>query len=368
MHTEPFTDPPPAHCGDFFPLLRDHVYLDTGSAGIALPTHPAAAARFYEDKAAGYLGRERWQARAASVRARLAAWLGVEAREVEFFSGTTDALNIVGHSLSWQSGDEIVVASDEFPSVRLAWSAAEREGATVRLIDIANESEREDALIAALSPRTRVLVVAHVHSMTGTRLDLDRLGRACRENGCLFVVDGIHALGATPVHLEQVDVYMAGVFKWLLAGFGLAVCVVRDRARERMRPAFRGYLNQPPENGLQFAHCNYPGVYALEASLDFLGDTIGWDVVHGRTAQLVQWLADDLAGTGIELASPPGARAGIASFRVPDPEKTRLWLVEQGVHVAARGPYLRASPFVYNARSDVARLAALVGEFLEQHK
>ena len=131
----------------------------------------------------------------------------MQASEVEFFSGTTDALNIIGHSIHWRAGDEVVVAEDEFPSVRLAWQAAEKAGANIKHVVIPSEAERESALIAALSVNTRVLAVAHVHTFTGTRLDLDKLGAACRSRDCLLVVDGIHALGATPVDLENVDVW-----------------------------------------------------------------------------------------------------------------------------------------------------------------
>lgn len=355
---------PPPPCPELFPMLREHTYLDTGSAGLSFPAQSRAAAAFYEHKQAGYLGRELWQERAAAVRGRLAAWLAVRPDEIEFFSGTTDALNIVGHSLPWRPGDEIVVAEDEFPSVRLAWRAAEQAGAIVRQVRITSEDCRADDLLEALTPRTRMLVVAHVHSITGTRLDLDRIGAVCRERDCLFVVDGIHALGATPVSLAQVDVYVSGIFKWLLAGFGLAVCVVRDRARERMQAAFRGYLNAPPDKGLQFAHINYPGVYALEVSLQLLGDTVGWETVQGRTSQLVEHLAARLEPLGIELAAPPGARAGVASFAVPAADALKLRLAEERIHVAARGRYIRATPYFYNSQEDIDRLVDATEQIL----
>ncbi len=351
-------DDPPEQCREQFPVLRDCVYLDTGSAGLTFSGQARAAAQFYEDKAQGYSRRDLWLSRGTAIRQRIADWLDVLSGEIEFFSGTTDALNIVAHSIDWQPGDEIVVAADEFASVRLAWLVAERAGAIIRLVSIPGEGQREDALIDALSARTRVLVVAHVHSITGTRLDLQRLGSACRSHDCLFVVDGIHALGATPVDLDQVDVYVSGVFKWLLSGFGLAIAIIRERARKELRPAFRGYLNQPPDDGLQFAHVNYPGLYALEASLQLLGETIGWPTVHARTAALVQWLADELQAGGLELAAPKGARAGIASVLVPDSEGLRRSLAEQEMYVAAKGKYLRVSPFFYNSRRDIERFAA----------
>lgn len=359
MLTSPshLSENPPAPCRELFPATSQCAYLDTGSAGLSFPGHAKGVAEFFEAKSRGYVARGAWQAKAASVRASLADWLGTRPEEIDFFSGTTDALNIVGHSIDWRRGDEIVVASDEFPSVRLAWEGALRAGARVRQIAIASEAEREEALLAALTSRTRVLVAAHVHSIAGTKLDLDRLGTACRKRDILFVVDGIHALGATPVSLTQVDVYVSGVFKWLLAGFGVAVCVVRDRARARMRPAFRGYLNQVPEDGLQFAHVNYPGLYALDASLELMGRTLGWDVVQTRTDRLVSWLAEDLRAGGIEIAAPEGSRAGIASIPLADAEAARLSLAEQHIFAAARGPYLRVTPFFYNSREDVHRLA-----------
>lgn len=350
-------------CRREFPLLSRCSYLDTGSAGISFPAQAEAAAAFYADaKSNGYLGKATWQAKAAHVRGRLAGLLDVASEEIEFFSGTTDALNIVGHSVRWQPGDEIVVAEDEFPSVRLSWQAALEAGAQLRTVRIARESEREDALAAAVTDRTRLLVVSHVHSMTGTRLDLDRLGQVCRRHDALFVVDGIHALGAVPASLSCVDAYMAGVFKWMLAGFGLSVCVLRPRIRSQMKPAFRGYLNQPPDDAIQFAHVNYPGLYVLDASMKLLGEDIGWSAVWARTSGLVAQLAGRLGAAGIEVAAPAGSRAGIASFPVPDPEAARVRLAARNIHVAARGPYLRASPFFYNSDDDIARLADAVLE------
>lgn len=348
----------PVLCRELFPLVGESIYLDTGSAGLTFGGQAQAAAQFYLDKARGYSQRDLWLNKAGAVRQRLADWLKIPAGEIEFFSGTTDGLNIIAHSIDWRPGDEIVVAGDEFPSVRFAWQVAERAGVIIKYVPVSDEGEREDALLNALSERTRVLVVSHVHSSTGTRLSLTRLGNACRRHDCLFVVDGIHALGATPVDLETVDVYISGVFKWLLAGFGLSICIIRERARKQLRPAFRGYLNQLPDNGMQFAHVNYPGLYALEASLELLGETIGWDAVYARTEKLVQWLADALRAGGLELAAPGGARAGIASIRVADSEELKKKLAEHGVQVASKGAYLRVSPFFYNSREDVERFAA----------
>lgn len=351
---------PSAHKA-LFPILQDCTYLDTGTVGISAPQHAAAAAAFFnEGKCQGALGREKWQDKAAEVKGKLAAWLDVETSEIEFFSGTTDALNIISHSMEWKTGDEIVVVDDDFPSTRGAWQVAEKSGAKIRKISIDSEPERGAQIAEALTPKTRLLAVSHVHSIAGTRLDLEQLGARCRESNTLFVVDGIHGFGALRPTLGKVDAYMSGAFKWMLAGFGIAVCVIKHRLREHLLPSFRGYLNEPPSSELQFAHVNYPGIYTLDASLVLMGETIGWETIYKRTAALAGWLTEDLNAGNIQVVTPADAQAGIVSFRVSDPEASRLKLLARGVHVAARGPYLRASPFFYNSRQDVKRLAELI--------
>ncbi|MZQ89272.1 aminotransferase class V-fold PLP-dependent enzyme [Frigidibacter albus] len=359
----PIPDDPPRICAELFPELRDRVYLDTGSAGLSPVGMGRAAAQFYDEaKATGYRGQAAWQAKAAKVRGDLAVMLSVDPAEIEFLSGTTDALNFVSHSFPWQPGDEVVFAEDDFPSVRLAWLSAERAGAVLKPVPIPSEPERSAALIAAITPRTRLVATAQVQSVSGTRVDLDAIGRACHTQGALFVVDGIHALGATPVPLDHVDVFAAGVFKWMLAGFGLSVCILRPRARALLQPAYRGYLNQSEGDGFQFAHVNYPGLYALEASMEVMGG-IGWDLVHRRTLALVGWLADGLQDLGIELLAPPGQRAGVATLAVPESERVVQALAAHSIHVARKGPLLRATPFFYNSREDVAQFVhALKGE------
>ncbi|MFI5015853.1 MAG: aminotransferase class V-fold PLP-dependent enzyme [Hyphomicrobiales bacterium] len=358
MNVSPSLEAPdlPRAIRQAFPMLAGCLYLDTASAGLSFAGQGAAASSFYDDaKSLGYEGRDAWREKAASVRRKLAARLGVEASDINFFGNTTEALNLVAHSIDWRPGDEVVFAADEFPSVAMAWHAAEAAGASIRPVPVASEAEREMRLVSALTPRTRVLAVSHVHPTTGTRLDLQRLGAACRARDVLLVVDGIQALGAVPVDLCDVDVYCSAVFKYMLSGFGLAVCSLRGRARSLLKPAFRGYANPSPSTSLQYAHVNYPGLYALDAALTFLGETVGWGVVYRRTEALMSRLAEGLSSHGVALAAPAGARAAIASFAVADAEALCRRLSEQGIFVALRGGLMRASPFFYNTQDEIER-------------
>ncbi|MCX5761542.1 MAG: aminotransferase class V-fold PLP-dependent enzyme, partial [Gemmatimonadetes bacterium] len=233
-------------------------------------------------------------------------------------------------------------------------------GATVRRVEFGAEDARESALIEALTPATRVMAVSHVHWVTGTRLDLARLAAACHAVGALLVVDGIQAMGAIPIELGETDVYCGAVFKWLLSGFGLAVLVMRDRAREVLSPRVRGYNNDPPSLEIQHSHVNYPGLYALSSCLNYLETVIGWDAVHARVRALTAELEFGLADLGLRVITPLDARAGIVSCEVPDAVAIRDRLADEGIFVEARGGLLRVSPHFYNTSADLTAFLGAV--------
>src|SRR5215471_12763096 len=167
-----------------FPYLNGRIYLNAAGAGLAWRGQTAAASRYYEGAARmGADGQLLWEEQGARTRERVARLLKVPFEDVGFYRNTSEVINLAANSIVWQAGDEVVVAKDDFPSVQWPWLKAEQAGGKVIRVDPVAEDLREQQLLEALSPRTRVLAVSHVHTVTGTRLDLARLGRACREVG-----------------------------------------------------------------------------------------------------------------------------------------------------------------------------------------
>ncbi len=340
-----------------FPYLEGRVYLNSAGAGLAWRGQTEAAGRYYDGVASmGADGRLIWQEQGTRTRNRLARFLGVPVGDVNFFRNTSEVINLVANSVNWQEGDEVVVASDDFPSVQWPWVKAEERGGEVIRVEPMAEDLREQRLLDALTSKTRVLAVTHVHTLTGTRLDLTRLGRACREVGALLVVDGIQSLGAIAVDLTYVDVYASAVFKWMLSGFGTGIGVFRDRARSELVPAYRGYRNVPPSATFEYADPNYPGLYVLDATMEYL-EQIGWAVIYERVDRLTGEVEKAVAGAGLTPLAPAGSRAGIVSVRVDDPSGCVERLRGNDVHVAERFGVVRMSPHFYNTDEDIDRFA-----------
>ncbi len=347
-----------------FPYRPGRVYLESAGAGLPVPgAAEAAAEHFRELGRLGAKGQPGWHDRAAQLRDRTGLLLGVPASEVQFFRGTSELLILAAASIRWRPGDEILVLQDDFPSVRLPWAQAEAAGAVMRWVESGDREARTEQLLTAITPRTRVVAVTHVHATTGTRVDLGRLGRACREVDALLLVDGIEALGAVPVDLEHVDVYSAAVFKWLLSGMGLGVGYVSPRAREAMTPASRGYRNPPPSDRLEYMEPPFPLLDVFARTLDYVGE-LGWPAVHARVDALAASVRHVLAEAGLEIVTPANARAGILSARHADAGGLVDELAARGIDVIHKFGLLRVSPHFYNTHEDVERFAAALGEAL----
>jgi selenocysteine lyase/cysteine desulfurase len=350
-----------------FPYLNECVYLNTAAAGVSWAGQGPAAARFYDDaKRLGINGMSVWRATAERARASIARLLGVAEHEVRFAASTTEGLHLVIGAIPWRAADEIVVAADEFPSVLRACERAAAFGPRIRRVSSSTEADREAALLAAITPATRLVAVSHVHWATGTRLNLVRVSAACRLAGAFLVVDGVQGIGAVDSQLGDTDAICGSVFKWLLSGFGLAVVVVRDHARARLAPAVRGYNNPSPVTELQYSHVNYPGIYALAATLDFIEEAVGWAAVFRQVQSLTTQLIGELERLGLTVVTPsdPSSRAGIVACRVANPDRVRHELAAQGIHVESREGLLRVSPHFYNTTDDIRTFAEALGRFV----
>lgn len=343
-----------------FPFVHEAVYLNTATAGLAWKGLGESSAAFYEAKLRGICGRGEWVAIAARARASLAALLGVEEDAVSFTGSATEALNLACLGMPLPPGSRIALAADEFPSVWQACLALRKSGVEVAPIDVPNEAGRTAAILQAAAG-AQAVAVSHVHWRTGTTIDLEQIGAACRASGAWLIVDGVQAVGAIPVRAGLADAYCGSSFKWLLGGFGLGFMTLSERLARQWTPPFRGYANEWPSRDPQYGHLDYPGIYALGASLAFLG-SLGWEAIFGRVAQLSSHLSERLQRSGFDVLTPPAATAGIVSIRRSDSREQVERLEEQSIFVEDRDAILRASPHFYNTEAELDRFVAALAQ------
>ncbi|MFN2349620.1 MAG: aminotransferase class V-fold PLP-dependent enzyme [Thioalkalivibrio sp.] len=352
-----------------FPLEPGLIHLNHAAVGPWPARTAQAVQRFAEaNMREGSRAYLQWMKEEQRLRELLARLINAPSPEdIALLKNTSEALSMVAYGLDWTSGDNVVCPSEEFPSNRLVWQSLQpRFGVQTRLVDLAQSPDPEAALIEALDGNTRLLSVSAVQYASGLRLDLERLGAACRARGVLFCVDAIQQLGALPFDAQacQADFVAADGHKWMLGPEGLALFYVRPEIRDRLKLNQYGWhmvehlgdydrMDWAPARSARRFECGSPNmlaIHALAASLDLLLET-GLENIANVISGKIEYLIDSIESKGFEILSPKASarRAGILTFRHEGQDMGKLYqrLMEAGVLCAHRGGGVRFSPHFY---------------------
>lgn len=215
-------------------LRPDVTYLNHGTVG-ATPKAVLAAqqalqiecesapANFMARQVTDSLGMCHGESRLRHAAREVGAFVGAAPHRLAFVRNVTSGINAVLQSLQFAAGDEILVTSLGYGAVTYgAQHVAARAGARVVTAELPfpppNALAVVDAIVAALTPRTRLLIIDHVTSETALVMPIADIAAACRSRGVLTLVDGAHAPGAIPLDIEAlgVDFYAANLHKWAM--------------------------------------------------------------------------------------------------------------------------------------------------------
>jgi selenocysteine lyase/cysteine desulfurase len=149
-----------------------------------------------------------------------AKYLRVTPEEIALTDSTTMGLAMLYNGLKLKAGDEILTTThDHYATEKSIEFAAAKTGATIRRVSLysdpakATVDEIVDIIAKAIKPSTRVIALTWVHSVSGVKIPIARIGEVVKkENGrrgerdrIYYCVDGVHALG-----IENVDLYQLG--------------------------------------------------------------------------------------------------------------------------------------------------------------
>lgn len=348
-------------------------------------TRDAVAAFARENLERGPMQGTQWLAREADLRRRAAGLLNAASGDdIALLQNTSAGICMVANGISWRSGDNIVTPRNEFITNQLPWDALEAQGVEVRRVAVRTTEDPETALLAAMDERTRVLTVSAVAWVDGFRLDLQRLGEACKDHSCLYFVDAIQQFGALPIDVTAagIDVLAAGSHKWQMGPEGIALFYCSEPWRERLRLSQRGWrmLDQPyrleypdrePSATARRFEAGTPntlGQAALHASLGLLQE-IGQDRVEQRILENTDYLLRNLQTMpGIEIISDTRLkrRSGIVNFKPRDGDiaTLRRELGKCSIYGAARGNGFRVSPHYYQGPAQLKALLEALHELI----
>jgi L-cysteine/cystine lyase len=342
------------------PVLEQLAYLNAGTNGpLARATVEAFVAQAERDLREGRFGPayfEQMLELRDTARRGFAAVLGVDPERMALVDSTTRgcATVLAGFGLSGQ--DEVITTDQEHFGLTGPLHAT---GARVVMVEA-----DEDALLQAITPRTRLIATSHVLWTTGRRLDLHRVRR---ESGLPLLVDGAQSAGAIAVDVGELDYYTVSAQKWLCAPDPAGALYVRDP--ETVRITTPSYFSQdsyeltgafvPKESSARFDG-GWVGVPALRGIVAALDTHPEWR--YERAAEMAA-RCRELLEPHVEVVTPPG-HSTLVSFRPSsDPAELVAHLHEQGVIVRELPGrnLVRASCGWWTNEDDLQRLVAGLG-------
>ena len=353
-----------------FPALRELTFLNTAYTGL-IPQAVVDAAREWTDTRArrGYTVGE-MLAKADEVRKLYGTMFGAGEDEIAFLSSTTEGENIVVNSLDFKAGDNIVYDDLVYPSTPVIYQRlAETQGVEIRVVKSRNGAAPIEEFAKLVNDRTRLVSVAWINNNSGYRHDMKTLAALAHAHGAYIYSDAVQFMGTGPVdlHSEGVDFCTSGTYKWLMAGFGIAVFYVRRELLDKLNPSNVGWRtpaanSKQPKSAkkLEYATLSFGDLYELAAALKYL-QRIGLDRIEARSQTLVQRFRKGLAERGIQIATPDNNRSPIVSFyiRKPVAEAEKIIAAERvKVSFQAVAPLTRVRVAIsfFNNEADVDRM------------
>jgi cysteine desulfurase/selenocysteine lyase len=328
-----------------FPILsreingRPLVYLDNGASAqkprAVIDAVTTAYSMEYSNVHRGLhtlstIATEKYEA----VRGTVARFLGAGSEdEIILNSGTTEGINTVAYGWAmprFEPGDEIVLSVMEHHANIVPWHfLRERQGAVIRWVEVdANGDLDPERVLAAITPRTRLVAITHLSNVLGTVVDVRTITEGAHARGVPVLVDGSQAAVHMPVNVSEIgcDFYAVTGHKLYGPSGSGALYVRADRLAE-MRPFLGGgdMIRDVTRDTVTYAdgpmrfEAGTPGIVqtiGLGVALEYLME-LGMDNIAGHERRLRDYARARLDGLNwLNVQGQSAGKAAIFSFTI----------------------------------------------------
>ncbi len=267
-----------------------------------------------------------------SVRGTVARFLnGGNEDHIVFTSGTTEGINLVAYGWAMpnlQAGDEIILSVMEHHANIVPWHfLRERQGVVIKWVDVdASGALDPQAVIDAITPKTKLIAVTQVSNVLGTVVDVKAITAGAHAKGVPVLVDGSQAAVHMPVDVQDIgcDFYAITGHKLYGPSGSGAIYITPDRMAE-MRPFLGGgdMIREVTKDGITYNdapmkfEAGTPGIVqtiGMGVALDYMMN-IGMQNIAAHEASLRDYAVSRLSGLNwVQVQGTTPDKAAIFSF------------------------------------------------------
>jgi selenocysteine lyase/cysteine desulfurase len=363
-----------------FTVTRGIINLNNGGVSPSPRIVTEALVRYIwqQEDATAYTMWQILEPQSETIRTGLAELFGCDREEIAITRNASESLETLLLGLDLKSGDEVLTTTQDYGRMLTTIRQREqREGIKLNLIKIPippkNINEITGAFERAITPRTRLLQIAHQINITGQITPVKAVCEMARPKGIEVIVDGAHSFAQFDFKQKDLDCDYFGtsLHKWLYAPKGTGLLYIRREKIAKVWPLFAAEEKQKSdirkfeEIG---THSAAPKLAIGEAMLFHNG--IGGKRKEARLRYLSRYWMDKLKGVPrvrFNTSFDPAQMCAIANVQIEglDQGKIGSYLFSQHhifttpiVHEEFQG--LRITPNLYTTLLELDRFCEVM--------
>ncbi len=229
-----------------------------------------------------------------TIAERLAAMAGCSPDELIITRNTTESLDMIIGGFHWTAGDEAVMAMQDYGAMLEMFKlVAKKHGVVNKIVSVPNHPASDEEIVdlyaAAISSKTKLLMISHMINITGQILPVQKICDMAHSKGVEVMVDGAHAFAHIQYNISDLhcDYYGASLHKWLSTPLGAGILYVKKGKAEKIWPLLAEGDRDPND----ITRLNHIGTHPVHTDLA-IGNAIDYyeKLGAGRKEARLRWL------------------------------------------------------------------------------
>lgn len=350
-----------------FPVTSKYIYLNTASCGLL--SKSLVQWRHEHDTNlmnGGSMFRDLHKAHIREIRKGVSDFFSTSESNIALVPNFSFGLNSLLDGL--EKGQKVLLLKGDYPSVN--WPVEHRDF-EVCYAEI-NENLEENIAIAVAQHQPDAFAFSVVQYISGILLDLNFL-KTLKANypQLLLIADGTQFLGTQNFNFDEsaFDVLGGSMYKWMLAGYGNGIFMIKEKAQHRFTPTTIGFNSADAtfskRNAIEFVGRLEPGHQdtinygSLGQSIQFL-NKLGKNEIETHLTNLKRKAKVAFEKLGLLQDAVVRRKDHSTIFNINGDAELFQKLKENGIVCSLRGKGIRVSFHLYNTEEDLDKLLALL--------
>ena len=283
--------------------------------------------------------------------------------EIVFTRGTTEAINLVASTFcesQMKAGDEVIVTVMEHHSNIVPWQLQSmKRGIIVKHLPITDDGQLElTPLSSLLTPRTKLISIAHVSNVLGTVNPVDEIVRIAHQHGIPVLVDGAQSAPHMQIDVRQLDCdFYAFSGHKMYGPTGIGVLYGKEEWLEKLPPYQGGgeMIDKVSWERTTFERLpfkfeagtpDYVATHGLATAIDYLC-SLGLENIEAHEHELTRYCMEQLKTIdGMRIFGEAEHKDAVVSFLVGDIHHLDMGTLLDRLGIAVRTGHHCAQPLM----------------------